>query len=191
MKEVRVNNLDISIDPISANDYILFEEKKIDPDSNIATEESVGYNDALIWLFNNFYFIDKVNNIRLSREFLDGKGFEVHHVMTLVNEIGRIKGTLEILDEADSQENSNHFKYNDFEIIRRSVPWSETKNFANYIQGKSKFTSTGKVNKTLIRKYFTINGETITEEYFSDPDLLPIDLFLLMTIRLGKLLSPS
>ncbi len=188
MRELFVNDLDICISDIQVKDYILFEEKKIEPNSRFATGNSVGFNAAMFWLFSNFYQIKNTGE-KLTRDTLDKYCFEVHHTLVLINELTRVNGNLTIFDDASEVDESNHFKYKNFEVERIKIPYSETYQFTKGMQHKKENISTLALNKKFLLKYFKVNGEMLSEAHFNDSSLMPVDLFLLLSMRLGKLLQ--
>lgn len=188
MKTLKVNKLEICISDIQVKDYILFEEKKIDPSNRNATNNSVGFNAAMFWLFSNFYTI-KSTEEKLTRDVLDKYNFEVHHTLALIAELTRVTGELTIYDDVSTYEESNHFKYKNFEVERVKIPYSETYQFTKGVQNKKDNISTLALNKKFLLKYFKVNGEMLSEAHFNDTNLMPIDLFLVLSVRLGKLLA--
>ena len=190
------NDYEIHIEPICVNDWLLFEEKKIEPDSTMATNKSVGLVNAIRWLFPRYITVVLGGDrVPLTGNRLDELEFESYHILKILSQLSKIDGNINTIDRIDGDYLcSNDFIFIDgqnrqYRITRQKIPWSETPRFIK-MQGGSR----GEVNRMelytlMIEKYFKLNDMPITKDMFNNAEEFPLDVFLLIIQRLGKLIA--
>ncbi len=192
---IKKNKFLINIKPISIRDYLLFEEKKIEPGDIGSTPLSVGLINAIRWFFPKYVTVhinDGPEQI-LTETLLNMYNFDVLHLMRIMSTISKIEGDVILLDDVEDISDSDDFIYNfdnvEYHVHRREIPWSETPKFLKSQKGNRTQVNIFKMNIDFIKQYFTVNDRSITDEDIDSTNKIPIEVYLLMVQRLGKCLT--
>lgn len=182
----RNGTLKIFKKPISARDLLLFEEKKLDPQSTAATLRSVGLIAACEWFIPNMYDVAWNDTAQqpLSPELMDSLQLEMPHLLFLINMSVQVMGEIIFHDNALEVADSDHFTYGDWTVERMKMSWRDTPQMLQ-LQSRKDLTRT---NINLICKYFKVNGEFLKESDMKIPGGIDLRIMVLIITRLGKLL---
>lgn len=151
------NSKQAILNPLSANDYLLFLEKSRPPRKPGSSPRAIGRQAAMEWLIGKAYTIDRqpVTGMLMDQLQLDVSDFNL-----LTTKLLAIEEEATLNDDAESIEKSKDFMIEGRKIQRQPISWR----YGIKLQDE---LATGKVvqcYQNLFVNFWTIDGQKITKE---------------------------
>lgn len=152
--------------PLSAWAYLLFIEKS-QPPGESGSPRGVGSRLSQAWLFTQAY---DLNGEALTEMALNMLELTMREANKLLIPLTNITAEVDILDDADTLQETQHFKLKGAEYVVRPIPWEASDKWVGDVR-----VSIAQAYKNMVKGYFRRNGERITDEMFNDPAILGLE----------------
>lgn len=153
--------------PLSAWGYLLFIERSQDPGAATSSPRAVGARLAQAWLFTQCY---NLNEEELTEMRLTGLDLSLKEANKLLTALSQITAEVDILDGAETIEESKHLSIRGAEYTMGRVPWEAADKWISDVR-----VSLAQGYKNMIKSYVKRNGERITDEMLNDPEILGME----------------
>ncbi|NEQ64505.1 MAG: hypothetical protein F6K21_03185 [Symploca sp. SIO2D2] len=169
------------LQPLSANDFLLFQEKAMTPRTPGASARAIGRQAAVEWLIRKAY---KVNDKPLTADLMDEFGVEVKEFNQLLYPVLGLEGEVTCHDNATDVGESDDFSYEGHRVTRKPISWRYALKFQDEIS-----KGAADAYRNMITSFFEIDSMPITPEMMASPDGVGVGLTALIFQRLGKCLN--
>ncbi|NEP08727.1 MAG: hypothetical protein F6K14_00405 [Symploca sp. SIO2C1] len=169
------------LQPLSANDFLLFQEKAMTPRSPGASARAIGRQAAVEWLIRKAY---TVNDKPLTADLMDEFGVEVKEFNQLLYPVLGLEGEVTCHDNATDVGESDDFTYEGRRVTRKPISWRYALKFQDEIS-----KGAADAYRNMITSFFEIDSSPITPEMMASPDGVGVGLTALIFQRLGKCLN--
>ena len=169
------------LQPLSANDFLLFQEKAMTPRSPGASARAIGKQAAVEWLIRKAY---RVNDKPLTADLMDEFGVEVKEFNQLLYPVLGLEGEVTCHDDATDVGDSDDFTYEGRRVTRKPISWRYALKFQDEMN-----KGAADAYRSMITRFFEIDAQPITSEMMASPDGVGVGLTALIFQRLGKCLN--
>ena len=145
------------LNPLSANDYLLFLEKSRPPRKPGSSPRAIGRQSATEWLISKAYTIDgqPLTGILMDQLRLDISDFNL-----LTTKLLAIEEEAKLNDDAESIEKSKDFTIQERRIQRQPISWR----YGIKLQDELATGNIVQCYQNLFVNFWTINNQPITKE---------------------------